>query len=145
MRLTAFTDFGLRALMRMASDTDRAWNTGEIADEFGISRHHLTKTIATLANAGIVETKRGGGGGARLAQPAGEIKIGHVVRVLERDQALVECFQAKGNACTITPLCRLKGFLSRAEGAFLNALDDHTLADCALPSSTRDFLSETAP
>ena len=28
MRLTSFTDFGLRALMRMASDTDRAWNTG---------------------------------------------------------------------------------------------------------------------
>lgn len=70
MRLTAFTDFGLRALMRMASDTDRSWNTGEMADEFGISRNHLTKTIATLANAGIVDTKRGGGGGATLAQPA---------------------------------------------------------------------------
>ncbi len=145
MRLTAFTDFGLRALMRMASDTDRAWNTGEIAEEFGISRHHLTKTIAALSNAGIVETKRGGGGGAKLAQPAGEIKIGHVVRVLERDQALVECFQAAGNACTITPVCRLKGFLSQAEAAFLEALDSYTLADCALPSRTPDILMETAP
>ena len=142
MRLTAFTDFGLRALMRMASDADRAWNTGEMADEFGISRHHLTKTIATLANAGIVETKRGGGGGARLACPAGEIKLGHVVRLLERDQALVECFQTEGNACTITPVCRLKGFLSRAETAFLDALDDHTLADCTLPSRIPDFLAE---
>ncbi len=143
MRLTVFTDFGLRALMRMASDTNRAWNTSEIADEFGISRHHLTKTIAVLANAGIVETKRGGGGGAKLAQPAAQIKIGHVVKLLERDQALVECFQSTGNACTITPVCRLKGFLSQAEGAFLDALDGYTLADCILPPRTHDFLSGT--
>lgn len=143
MRLTAFTDFGLRALMRMASDTSRAWNTGEIADEFGISRHHLTKTIATLANAGIVETKRGGGGGARLAKPAWEIKIGEVVKLLERDQALVECFQGAGSACTIAPVCRLKGFLSRAESAFLDALDEYTLADCTLPMRTPDVLMET--
>ena len=144
MRLTAFTEFGLRALMRMASDTDRAWNTGEIADEFGISRHHLTKTMAALANAGIVETRRGGGGGAKLARPAAEIQIGRVVRVLERDQALVECFQPSGNACVITPVCRLKGYLSLAEKAFLEALDNYTLADCALPARAPDFLKEAA-
>ena len=107
-----------------------------MADEFGISRHHLTKTIATLANAGIVETRRGGGGGAKLARPAGEIRLGGLVRLLERDQALVECFQSAGNACTITPVCRLKGFLSHAESAFLDALDNYTLADCALPPRT---------
>lgn len=133
MRLTSFTDFGLRALMRMASDPNRAWNTGEVADEFGISRHHLTKTIALLANAGIVETKRGGGGGAKLAKPANQIRLGDIVRVLERHQALVECFQASGNKCSITPVCRLKGLLNRAETAFLASLDEFTLADCNLP------------
>ena len=51
MRLTQFTDFGLRALMRLAADTHRSFSTGDIATEFGISRHHLTKVIRDLADA----------------------------------------------------------------------------------------------
>lgn len=139
MRLTTFTDFGLRALMRMASDENRAWSTGEIADEFGISRHHLTKAIAALANAGFVKTRRGGGGGASLARPAKQIRLGDVVRLLESNQALVECFQSSGNTCTLTPACRLKGYLGQAEAAFLTALDARTLADCILPATMPNF------
>lgn len=132
MRLTTFTDFGLRALMRMASNPERAWSTAEIADEFSISRHHLTKIMATLANAGIVETRRGSGGGATLSRPPSAIRLGEIVRVLERNQALVECFQASGNNCNITPVCRLKSYLGQAEEAFLKTLDAKTLADCSL-------------
>ncbi len=136
MRLTTFTDFGLRALMRIASDPSRAFSTAEIAEEYGISRHHLTKAIAALANAGILTTRRGHEGGARLARPADQIRLGDVVRVLEDGSALVECFGA-GNACRITPQCRLKGYLHEGEQAFLAALDAWTLADCALaPLST---------
>lgn len=131
MRLTTFTDFGLRALMRIASDPSRAFSTAEIAEEYGISRHHLTKAIAALANAGILTTRRGHEGGAQLARPADQIRLGDVVRVLEDGSALVECFGA-GNACRITPQCRLKGFLHEGEQAFLVALDARTLADCAL-------------
>lgn len=32
MRLTSFTDFGLRMLMRMAADPSRAISTAELAD-----------------------------------------------------------------------------------------------------------------
>lgn len=133
MRLTSFTDYGLRALMRIASDTTRAWSTAEIADEFGISRNHLTKAMALLASEGFLATRRGGGGGAMLARPADTISIGDVVRVLERGQSLVECFQADGGACFITPVCQLKGMLAEAEQAFLAQLDQQRLSDCALP------------
>ena len=111
MRLTSFTDFGLRALMRMASEPSRAFSTADLADEFALSRHHLTKIIATLAQAGIVATRRGGGGGAVLARPANQIRLGEVVRLLEAGQPLVECFQATGGACTVTGCCRLKARL----------------------------------
>lgn len=133
MRLTSFTDYGLRALMRIASDDTRAWSTAEIADEFGISRNHLTKAIALLASEGFVKTRRGGGGGAVLARPADTIRIGDVVRLLERDQSLVECFQADGGACRITPVCHLKGILADAEQAFLANLNTRHLSDCILP------------
>ncbi|SFA68731.1 transcriptional regulator, BadM/Rrf2 family [Poseidonocella pacifica] len=133
MRLTSFTDFGLRALMRMASAPTRAFSTAEIADEFGVSRNHLNKVIQRLARHGIVATRRGAGGGAMLARPASDIRLGDLVRLLEEDRALVECFSPDG-ACCVTPVCRLKHKLNAAESAFLTELDRSTLADIALPA-----------
>ena len=131
MRLTSFTDFGLRALMRMAGQPDRPFSTAELAAEFAVSRNHLAKVMSTLAAAGILTTRRGGGGGAMLARPADQIRLGDVVALLEADQALVECFAAGGGACTLTPRCRLKSRLAQAESAFIADLNTSTLADCA--------------
>lgn len=139
MRLTAFTDFGLRALMRLAGEPDRSFSTGEIAAEFGISRNHLTKVIGDLATAGFVSTQRGAGGGFRLARPAQSIRLGEVVRALEARHALVECFREDGGDCVLTPRCRLKAKLASAREAFLRDLDRTRLAECAYPGpSTRE-------
>lgn len=132
MRLTSFTDYGLRALMRMASEPGRGFSTAELAEEFDLSRHHLTKIVQRLSQAGVVSTRRGGGGGATLARPARDIRLGEVVRILEQEQSLVECFAPGGGDCTITGCCRLKGRLRAAEAAFLAELDQSTLADVAL-------------
>jgi len=118
--------------MRIAGEPDRPHSTAEIASAFGISRHHLAKPMAALAAAGFIETRRGTGGGAVLARPAEEIRIGAVVRELEAGQALVACFQRRAGGCVITPSCRLKGMLASAETAFLDQLDTFTLAECAL-------------
>lgn len=133
MRLTSFTDYGLRMLMRMASAPRQAFSTADLAQEFGLSRHHLSKIMQRLARGGIVETRRGGGGGAALCRPPQEIRLGDVVRLLERGQALVECFAADGGACSIEGCCRLKFRLRRAEALFLEDLNRTTLADLALP------------
>lgn len=132
MRLTSFTDYGLRLLMRMAGAPDQAFSTADLAAEFGLSRHHLTKIIQKLAQAGYVTTRRGGGGGAMLARPAGEIRLGTLIRLLEEGQPLVDCFAASGGDCTIDGRCRLKARLRSAERAFLTDLDRSTLADIAL-------------
>ena len=63
MRLTAFTDFALRALMRLAGEPTRSFATSEIATEFGISRNHLAKVVRDLADGGFITTQRGVGGG----------------------------------------------------------------------------------
>ena len=130
MRLTAFTDYGLRVLMRMAGDPARAFTTAELAAEFHVSRNHLAKVTSALAAAGLLETRRGGGGGAVLARRPEEIRLGDVVALLETDQALVECFAGSGNTCALTPRCRLKLRLAQAEAAFVADLNRSTLADC---------------
>lgn len=133
MRLTAFTDYGLRALMRLAGEPQRVLSTDAIAREFAISRNHLTKVVRELAAAGLVETRRGAGGGFQLARPAETITLGNVVRVLEARQAMVECFRADGGACVLTPRCRLKSRLAAAGRAFLAELDRTSLAECIYP------------
>lgn len=131
MRLTAFTDFALRALMRLAGEPERTFTTDEIAREFDISRNHLTKVVRELAEGGFITTCRGAGGGFRLARPPEKISLGEVVRRLEARHAIVECFRVDGGGCVLTPRCRLKNKLARAARAFLAELDRATLAECA--------------
>lgn len=137
MRLTAFTDFGLRALMRLACEPERTFTTDEIAREFKISRHHLTKVVRDLANAHYVVTQRGAGGGFRLARPAESITLGEIVKTLEQRHAIVECFREDGGACELTARCQLRYRLAMAREAFLSELDKTTLAECAYPDTVR--------
>lgn len=131
MRLTLFTDYGLRTLMRLAGAPGRSFTTDEIAAEFAISRNHLVKVVRALAEAGFVETRRGAAGGFRLAQDAHTLTLGAIVRRLETREPLVECFRADGGTCVLTSGCRLKGRLAAARDAFLRDLDRTTLAECA--------------
>lgn len=132
MRLTSFTDYSMRMLMRLAGQPDRVFSTAELAEELQLSRNHLAKIMQRLAQGGFIATRRGGGGGACLARPADEIRLGAVVRFMEEGQPLVECLSAEGGTCTIESRCRLKARLRSAEAAFLNDLDRSTLADVAL-------------
>ncbi|WP_094023713.1 Rrf2 family transcriptional regulator [Maliponia aquimaris] len=137
MRLMSFTDYGLRVLMRLAGESGRAFTAAELAAEFRVSRAHLAKVVSALSAAGWIDTRRGGGGGLALARPAAEIGLGDVVAQLEAQQAIVECFSPDRNTCTLSPGCRLKARLARAERAFLDDLNLGTLADCALPPPRR--------
>ena len=138
MRLTSFTDFALRALMRLAGEPARSFATSEIAAEFGISRNHLAKVVRDLADGGFIATQRGAGGGFSLARPAQSITVGEVVRALEGPHALVECFRDDGGSCVLTPRCRLKTRLAATREAFTRELDATTLAECAYPARSRD-------
>lgn len=131
MRLTSFTDFGLRTLMRLAADPDRGFTTDEIAQTFEISRHHLTKVVRELAEGGFISTQRGTGGGMRLARPAAEISLGAVVRRMEATQPLVECFRNDGGKCVMTAECHLRSRLAHAREVFLADLDRTSLQECA--------------
>jgi Rrf2 family nitric oxide-sensitive transcriptional repressor len=142
LRLTSFTDYGLRVLMRLAGEPGRAFTTAELSDEFRVSRNHLAKVISALAGAGYLETRRGGGGGAMLARPATEIRLGDVVAELEAGQALVECFADGIGACTLTLRCKLKSRLAHAKAMFLADLNRSTLADCVYRPNGKERVAE---
>lgn len=132
MRLTSFTDYGLRMLMLMAGAPDQAFSTADLAQDLGLSRNHLAKIVQHMARAGIVRTRRGNSGGVVLARPPQELRLGEVVAHLEEGHALVECLSADGGACSLDGPCRLKWRLRRAEAHFIADLNRSTIADIAL-------------
>lgn len=129
MQLTQYTDYALRILIALGLNAGDKLTVTDIASAYGISRNHLVKVVARLAEAGYVETLRGKGGGMRLARAPREIGLGAVVRDMEAELGVVECLTEEGGHCVIAPACKLKGVLHAATGAFLDALDQHTLED----------------
>ncbi len=129
MHLNLHTDFGLRVLLYLGSTPDGAASAPDIASAYDISLNHLRKVVQALSRAGYVRTTRGRTGGIALAMAPSEIGIGQVVRALEPDFRLVECFEPKTNRCAVTPACALMHALGDAQKAFLAVLDGYTLAD----------------
>ena len=142
MRLTYLTDYSLRVLRYVSAVPQRLVTIQEIAQGYGISENHLMKVVHGLAQHGFIETVRGRGGGLRLARPASDITVGAVVRAVEDDFALVECFRTD-NTCRITPVCRLRGALQDALSAYFEVLDNRTLAE--LVAKPKALLKELAP
>ncbi|MCD1125406.1 nitric oxide-sensing transcriptional repressor NsrR [Jinshanibacter sp. LJY008] len=132
MQLTSFTDYGLRALIYMASLPEgELTNITEVTEVYGVSRNHMVKIINQLSRVGLVDAVRGKNGGIRLGKAAEDIRIGDVVRAME-PLALVNC---SPQFCHITPSCRLKIALDNAVKAFLHELDNHTLADMVVDNT----------
>lgn len=129
MRLNMQSDYALRMLMYLAVNAQRACTIEEIATRYGISRNHLMKVSQALGCIGLVKATRGRSGGLRLATGAASTSLGDVVRRVEADFALVECFAGRSGACLVTPACRLKGVLAEALDAFLAVLDRYTIED----------------
>lgn len=129
MRIASYSDFALRLLMYAAVKHPDYVTIAEVSKAYGISKNHLMKITHQLALAGYLDTLRGRNGGLRLAKPAREINVGHVMRLTETGSALVECFDPATNRCVITPACKLRHVLHDALEAFFKSLEKTTLAD----------------
>ena len=130
MRLTLQTDYALRILIYLATRPDETVTVRSIAESYGISTNHVATVAKRLVREGLVEGYRGHSGGLRLAHEALDTRVGDVVRSFEPGLDLVECLRADGE-CAIEPACRLKGALERARKAFMDVLDEMTIASLA--------------
>lgn len=129
MQLTLYTDYSLRVLFYLSNMQQNTTTISEIADFYKISRNHLVKVVHQLAQMGFIVSTRGKGGGIALAKDPNKINIGDVVRKMEPNFTMVECFNATTNQCRITNVCRLKGILNHGLEAFFSVLDQYTIAD----------------
>lgn len=128
MQLTQYTDYSLRVLIYLGLHPNELATITEVSDRYQISRNHLVKVVHELGKLGYIETIRGKGGGMRLMVAPEELTIGEIVRNMESNLNIVECF-ANDSACVITPNCRLRGIFREALKGFIDVLDQYTLKD----------------
>lgn len=129
MQLSAYSDYSLRVLMHTALRSPDRVTVDEVAETFGISRHHLVKIVHDLGRNGYLQTQRGIGGGFTLGREPEKIRLGDIVRLGEETETVIECKDNQNQPCRLRPACRLKGVLDEAAGAFFAVLDGYTLAD----------------
>jgi Rrf2 family protein len=128
MRLTKSTSHAIRILIECARAADRLIKVAELSQQLEITQQNVFKIVNLLARAGLIEAMRGRNGGVRLARPAATIRIGDVVRATEVTHVEIE----DGTAGRKQKRGRgVNKILDDALGAFIDVLDQHTLADMA--------------
>ena len=134
MRLTRFSDIGLRVLIYLARTGERrsAVTVAEIGAQFELPVNHLVKVVGQLAKSGWVIATRGRNGGLRLAAASPGLKIGAVLRMLEGESELVDC---EGTRCRLAGDCMLRDALKAGMRAFYDAMDTYTLHDISYSST----------
>ena len=144
MRLTVYTDYTLRVMiyLTLKYEGGEVATIDEMAQAYGISRNHLMKIVNELSQSGFIETTRGRAGGARLARAPHRISLGEVVRMAEKDFAVVQCHDvALEGDCAVFQACNLKRTLRRALDAFMQELDKVTFAEAvSAPSVAASLL-----
>lgn len=128
MKLTQYSDLGLRLLMYLALRHDEIITIQEVSVRFAVSKNHMVKISHQLTKSGLIESTRGRNGGVRLARQPENISVEEALLATEDNFDLVECFGAD-NHCVITEVCKLSGVLDNAREAFFEVLRQVSLAD----------------
>ena len=130
--LTKKGKYGLKALVHLSRmPPGQLVFVADIAAKNNIPKKFLDAILGELRNAGFVQSRKGKEGGYRLAKLPGEIKIGHVVRVLDGPLAPISCasrsqYQRCEDCDEAT--CQVRHMMLEVRHAVAELLDNRSLA-----------------
>lgn len=135
MRLTKKGEYALRTLIRLgvAHRMGReVVSVSVLAESEKLPFKFLEQILADLRQNGYVESKRGKAGGARLAKPATEIRLGDVVRLIDGRLAPIGCASETDYepcSCPDEAHCGLRMIMIDVRNAISRILDRYSLED----------------
>jgi Rrf2 family protein len=128
------TKYALKALLYLA----RKYNQGpvlisDLARDERIPKKFLELILLTLKNNGVLQSRKGKGGGYYLGKLPREISVGNVIRILDGPLAPVPCVSetayAKCQECMDEQTCGIRPVMKDVRDAIANILDKTSLAD----------------
>lgn len=131
MRLNKSTSHAIRILIDCAQAGEDLVKAAEISRRLDITPQNTFKIVHLLSRAGFIEAVRGRHGGVRLAKPASQIRIGHVVRAMESMAIEIEGDGTSRPTDSKESAAGINKLLDSALEAFISVLDQHTLLEMA--------------
>jgi Rrf2 family nitric oxide-sensitive transcriptional repressor len=129
-------EYALRAVVHLADQAPAARTTDQIASATLVPKAYLSKVLQGLCHAGIVQSKRGLGGGMVLTKSPSDLTILEVVNAVEPIGRIREC--PLGLAAHGVHLCPLHKRLDQALAQVEEAFRQTTLAEIlAEPTTSR--------
>jgi Rrf2 family protein len=128
------TKYALKGLIYLARKYDQGpILISDLAHDERIPKKFLELILLTLKNNGVLQSKKGKGGGYYLGKPPREISVGNVIRILEGPLAPVPCVSetayARCGECQDELTCGIRLVMKDVRDAITNVLDKTSLAD----------------
>ena len=131
--LTRRSKYGLKAVLYLAGQVGRGpISVAEVADQEHIPRKFLEAILLDLKRSGVLQSKKGQGGGYSLGRKPTEITVGQVIRTLDGPLALIPCVSQTAYArcaeCVDEETCGVRLAMKQVRDATAKILDHTTLS-----------------
>jgi Rrf2 family protein len=137
--LTRKTDYALVALSALAGSyhTDQnPMSARQIAEDYDLPPQLLMNALKELHRAGVLESRRGVGGGYLLSDAPESISLKRVIEALEGPVSVTLCSEDSSdseeddcNVCRLVPTCPITDPIQRFNSLLNRFLDELTIAD----------------
>lgn len=133
MKLSKKGEYALRALIELAIHADQGvLRSQALATKENIPAKFLEQILLALTSAGILNSRRGAGGGYTLNRPAEQITLGEVIRLIDGPLAPIRCASKTAPercSCPDESTCGLRHLMLEVRNAVSDIVDHTTLAD----------------
>lgn len=139
LQISRKIDYGLRAMIFLAGrPPGERLPFREIARHIHVPEDFLAKILKTLADAGLLDARRGQAGGYGLALAADRISFLDVIEAVEGPVRVNVCLDEAdpGDACSVAPSCTMLSVWREGQERMLDVYRRSTLADLAAPLRT---------
>lgn len=128
MRIPMKVDYGVRALMELAKHYGEGQvQTADIASKQGIPESYLEQLMPTLNKFGLVNSRRGPGGGHTLGMDPSQIDLNMVMTVLDGNNSPLDCFTSPTD-CILSESCAQQEVWKSVDESIQSVLSSTTLA-----------------
>jgi Rrf2 family protein len=135
--ITRKTTYALRALKHLAGQAGELTLTSRIAEDEGIPPRFLEAILRELARHGVLQVKRGRGGGYSLKRDPAELSVAHVIDIVDGHASQFACLDPiRPTRCSECPgkgHCAAQVVLNQMGIASQRVLQSMTLADLMNP------------